>query len=140
MANTITTAASLPPSGSSQERVVAQTASTEPAEGQSVAASGSAAPVASPAQAPQTPPPSQQIERATQDISDYIQSVSRSLQISVDDDLGTTVITVFNSETEEVVRQIPPDEILQIARYIADQLAEEAAENALPGVLFNNDA
>jgi flagellar protein FlaG len=42
-----------------------------------------------------------------------MQNLNRSLQFSVDDESGDTVIKVVDSETEELVRQIPSEEILR---------------------------
>jgi flagellar protein FlaG len=42
-------------------------------------------------------------------------SRNRSLRFEVDASSGRTVITVINDATKEVVRQIPPPELLQIA-------------------------
>ncbi len=46
-------------------------------------------------------------------LNDYMQNMNRNLQFSVDDDSGDTVVKVIDSETEEVVRQIPSEEILE---------------------------
>ncbi|GLQ01075.1 hypothetical protein GCM10007891_29280 [Methylophaga thalassica] len=46
-------------------------------------------------------------------LNDYMQNMNRNLQFSVDDTSGDTVIKVIDSETEEVVRQIPSEEILE---------------------------
>jgi flagellar protein FlaG len=40
----------------------------------------------------------------------------RALQFRVDDYTGRTVITVTNESTGEVVRQIPAEEVLALAR------------------------
>ena len=40
----------------------------------------------------------------------------RNLQFSVDGDSGRMVIKVVDSQTEEVIRQIPKEEVLEIAR------------------------
>ena len=40
----------------------------------------------------------------------------RSLRFQVDEISGRTVITVLDSETKEVVRQIPPPEWLEVVR------------------------
>jgi flagellar protein FlaG len=53
-------------------------------------------------------------------LNDYMQNMNRNLQFSVDDTSGDTVIKVIDSETEEVVRQIPSDEILE-ARHAAEK-------------------
>jgi flagellar protein FlaG len=53
-------------------------------------------------------------------LNDYMQNMNRNLQFSVDDTSGDTVIKVIDSETEEVVRQIPSEEILE-ARHAAEK-------------------
>lgn len=104
-------------------------------ERQSDAASGNSAPAA------QTQKQAaQELAQATQDISDYIQTVSRSLQISVDGDVGATVIRVMDSETDEVVRQIPSEEVLQIARFIADQQSNADTVATVKGLLMDSES
>jgi flagellar protein FlaG len=103
-----------------------------------LAATGNSAP--EPTRAQTQEQSAQELAQATQDISDYIQTVSRSLQISVDRDLGSTVITVMNVDTDEVVRQIPREEILQIARFLAEQQAGTDRDAAVTGLLFNDQA
>jgi flagellar protein FlaG len=95
-----------------------------------------------------SPPSAADLAAATQNISEFIQTVSRSLSISIDDTLETPVITVRNSETEEVIRQIPSEEALEISRFIADQRTATrgaaqggaAAARAVTGLLFNDSA
>jgi len=107
-----------------------QSANQRPGQGASVPGGGRRQAVATGGGAvpPQTlqpavsPPPGSDASDALRDIGDYIQTVSRSLRISVDDKLGSFVVTVIDSETEEVVRQIPREEFLAVARYIAEQL------------------
>lgn len=55
-----------------------------------------------------------------------VQNLHRNLQFSIDDESGETVIKVIDSETREVVRQIPAEEIIRLRRRL-----EEAS-----GVLF----
>jgi flagellar protein FlaG len=100
-----------------------------------MAASGNTAPAA--AQQRQS---AQELSQATKDISDYIQTVSRSLQISVDGDLGATVIKVLDSETDEIVRQIPAEEILQIARFLAEQQAGADSAASVKGLLMDSES
>lgn len=99
------------------------------------AQSGSSAP-AQPVQEP-VKQSAQELSEATRDISEYIQSVSRSLNISVDGDLGTTVIQVLDAETDEIVRQIPAEEILQIARFLSDQQSSSDQADSLRGLLID---
>lgn len=58
------------------------------------------------------------LEQAIADLSGYIQNVQRNLQFDVDDDSGHTVIRVVDAETDEVIRQIPSEEVLALARHL----------------------
>jgi len=51
-------------------------------------------------------------------INDYLQTVRRDLEFSVNEDTGRVVVTVRNAETGEIVRQIPPEEVLNLAARI----------------------
>ena len=63
---------------------------------------------ASPAQA--------ELSAAVSNIQDHMQSIRRDLQFSVDEDSGETVVKVVDPETEEVIRQIPPKELLTLSQ------------------------
>ena len=78
----------------------------------------------------------ERVADAARDLSQFIQTVNRSLQISVDSELGSTIITVVDSETDEVIRQIPQEELVEIARFIAQQRAEMSAEESPVRGLF----
>jgi len=49
-------------------------------------------------------------------VNDFVQSVQRDLQFSVDKDLDRTVIKVVDSDSGEIIRQIPEDIFLELAR------------------------
>lgn len=90
---------------------------------------------APPQAAPSASPAS--VSQATREIADYMQSVSRALKISVDEDLGTTVIRVLDPQTDKLIRQIPPEEALALARFIAEQRAAPERGAAIPGILLD---
>jgi flagellar protein FlaG len=56
------------------------------------------------------------VESVVSRISDFVQSFQRDLHFTVDKDSGRTVIKVIDSQTEELIRQIPAEETLRIAR------------------------
>ena len=56
------------------------------------------------------------VESVVSRISDFVQNFQRDLQFTVDKDSGRTVIKVIDSETEKLIRQIPAEETLRIAR------------------------
>jgi uncharacterized FlaG/YvyC family protein len=59
-----------------------------------------------------------------QQITAFGQGLTRSLSISVDERSGDFVVQVQNSETKEVVRQIPAAEVLKIAEVVAERNAD----------------
>lgn len=84
-----------------------------------------------PAQAQSTPTAAsqqatgeEQLEQAVSRINDYVQNQQRTLQFSVDEDSGRNVVKVLDKETDEVIRQIPQEEVLVIARRI-EELVED---------------
>ena len=55
------------------------------------------------------------IKNVVSELNSYVQSKQRKLNFSVDDATGYTVIKVINKETDELVRQIPAEDILKVA-------------------------
>lgn len=62
------------------------------------------------------------VEQAVARLNDYVQSTQRDLRFSVDKDLGRTVVRVIDSNTKEIIRQIPNDTALNLARNLKDQI------------------
>lgn len=60
------------------------------------------------------------VEQAVSQVNEFVQNLNRDLQFTVDDDSGRTVIKVLDNETKEVIRQIPPEELLRIANYLLE--------------------
>lgn len=86
-----------------------------------------------PGQAP--PQPSQEkveqaVEQAVEAVQKAVEPVARDLQFSIDKETGKTIISVVDAVTKEVIRQIPGEEILAIARAI----------DRMQGLLFNQKA
>ncbi len=75
------------------------------------------------------------VKAAVANIEDYVQSVSRDLKFSVDDDSGRVVVKVLDSETQAVIRQIPSEEALDMARKLQEHIGEESG-----GLLFRDNA
>lgn len=60
----------------------------------------------------------ERVQEAVSRIQSYLSESQRELQISVDQGSGRTVVRVVNPETQEVIRQIPNEEILKLAASI----------------------
>ena len=64
------------------------------------------------------------LQKAVSEINDYVQNIQRSLQFTVDEESGKDVVTVLDTETEEIIRQYPSEEVLEFARQLAQQKEE----------------
>ena len=86
------------------------------ATGKSLPDSGQKLP-ASPAPAP-TP---ERVAQAVRQIQSYLSDTQRQLQIQVDSGSGRTIVRVVNPTTHELIRQIPSEEVLALARASGNQ-------------------
>lgn len=74
---------------------------------------------AAPAAAPPPEKPvvtAEKVRAAAEQIDSYLKSIGRNLDIRVDQDTGQTVVTVRDAATGDVIRQIPNEEALQLAK------------------------
>jgi flagellar protein FlaG len=70
------------------------------------------------------------VQQAVEQIQQTTEKLAQNLQFSIDEDTGITVIKVLDSQTQEVIRQIPTEEAVSIARTL-DQVK---------GLLFSDKA
>lgn len=66
----------------------------------------------------QSNPP--QLGQIVDQLNNYVQHVRRELHFSVDESTGETIVRVIDSESEEVIRQIPPEEVVEMQRFLAE--------------------
>lgn len=71
---------------------------------------------AEPASAGTTPLTSEQIEKTVDEIRRRIEPVAQNLLFTIDKDTGKTIVRLIDSSTKEVLRQIPSEELIAIAR------------------------
>ena len=65
-------------------------------------------------------PSKEAIAKAANDIQNFVKDMGRNLNFSVDEVTGYNVVRVINPETNELVRQLPSEELLKIARNMQD--------------------
>ena len=73
---------------------------------------------AAPVPVPETKPTQQQVKEAVEQIQRNIEAKSTDIRFTVDRATGRTIVSVVDSQTQEVVRQIPTEEIMKLARWI----------------------
>jgi len=61
-------------------------------------------------------PTREAVAKAAADLQQFVQAMGRNLSFSVDETTGYHVVRVVNPTTGELVRQLPSEELLQIAR------------------------
>ena len=76
---------------------------------------------------------SEQLDTAVSQLNTYVQSINRSLEFNIDTDSGQTVVKVTDSKTDELIRQIPNEEVLNIAKHLDSKINEDSKD---PGLLL----
>lgn len=76
------------------------------------------------------PKPEERVKEAVQKIQGVVDNLAHNLRISVDQDTGKTVVKVMDIHTDEVIRQIPTEEAISIARTL----------DKVQGLLLNDEA
>ncbi len=72
---------------------------------------------------------SEKLQETVREMNAKVQNLRRNLHFSVDDASGRSVIKVIDAETDEVIRQIPSEEILNLAHRLTELNEEQ-------GVIF----
>lgn len=87
---------------------------------------GSAAPAAEPSKDRHAPPApgatSAQLNAAVDQANKSMQSIDSTVQFEVDPDTNVMVIRIVDSSDHQVIRQVPTEEMLRIAKSLEQQL------------------
>ena len=70
------------------------------------------------------------LQQAVTELNQNVQNLQRKLQFSIDHDSGQTIIKVMDSETDQLIRQIPPERLLELSK----------ALEKTRGLLFDTEA
>jgi len=85
-----------------------------PVSGKTLPAASNNPPVGKAPQAPKVD--ITQVHDAVDKANSFVQSINRDLHFSIDEELDTTVIKVVDSDSGKLIRQIPEDVFLELAR------------------------
>jgi flagellar protein FlaG len=77
----------------------------------------------------------EKIDKVVSELKDFVQTMQRDLNFHVDDTTGHVVIRVVETSTDKVVRQIPEEEVLDLALRL-----EEMLDDMPKGVLLEGEA
>lgn len=84
------------------------------------AASNKASDNSSTLKAEKVKPKAAEIEQAVKDIQAFIDSVERNLKFSIDEESGEVVVKVVAKASGELIRQMPSEEALELARSLKE--------------------
>lgn len=70
------------------------------------------------------------LDQMVSELNDLVQELRRELQFSVDEDNGDTIVKIIDKNTEEVIRQIPSEEVLALRKRLEE----------MSGVIFRGSA
>lgn len=71
-----------------------------------------------------------QVRKHVEKMNNQLSAANHSIRFSVDDDSSEVVVKVVDTETDEVIKQIPPKEIVRLREHLQDMtgvLVEETA-------------
>lgn len=74
-------------------------------------------------------------DRALKNVSGYVQNITRELDFSVDEALNQYIVTVFDQKTGEIIRQIPAEDLMELANKL-DEAQKKEPKGILRGLLF----
>ncbi len=73
---------------------------------------------ANPQEPAQGTPDIGEVQKALEEVEKAVAPMAQSLQFSLDKDSGKTVVKVMDTDTNEVIRQIPSEEVLAISKAV----------------------
>ena len=73
------------------------------------------------------------IDKAVADLQAYVDGLDRDLSFRRDESIDRSIITVRDANTNQLVRQIPAEEVVEIARQIKQDLDAKRAGMLLRG-------
>lgn len=79
---------------------------------------GNVQPNASAQEQAQRVPSVDEVQKALEEVERAVAPMAQSLAFSLDKDSGKTVVKVMDTETNEVIRQIPTEEVLAISKAV----------------------
>ena len=68
------------------------------------------------------------LDNAVKQLNAHVQSINRSIEFNIDTESGKTVVKVVDVETDKLIRQIPNEEALKIAKQLDTGVDNESKE------------
>ena len=66
-------------------------------------------------------PTSDQLREVVDELKRYVEPMAQNLQFTIDEETGKTIVKLIDADTQEVLRQIPSEELVAIAKALQQQ-------------------
>ena len=87
---------------------------------------------------PSQPANTAEVRQAVSRINEVVQNIQRDLSFNMDEGSGKYVIRVVDTESGELIRQIPTEEVLAIATQLREFQEDAVSETEIgQGILFS---
>ena len=63
----------------------------------------------------------EQIKEVIARLENTLQDVEPKIELSVDEELNQVIVRILDKESGELIKQLPPEEVLELDRFFADQ-------------------
>ena len=63
----------------------------------------------------------QQIKEVITRLENTLQNVEPKIELSVDEELNQVIIRILDKESGELIKQLPPEDVLELDRFFAEQ-------------------
>ncbi len=83
------------------------------------------------------------VDQAVSELREFVQNVRRNLDFQVDDVTGRVIVKVIDANSNEVIRQIPSEEMLALAQRLTvleDEKMRQANRDSIKGILIEISA
>ena len=77
------------------------------------------------------------IRQAAEVLREAVSRYSPSLAIDVDEELNKTIVTVLDADTNEIIRQIPSQDLIDVARAIKRYGVDALGSDYVNGILLD---
>ncbi|TWI72381.1 flagellar protein FlaG [Desulfobotulus alkaliphilus] len=64
--------------------------------------------------------PMEELEKATDDLNKYMDELKTSLGFTIHDETNELLVNIINRDTKEIIKQIPPEELVAIREKMAE--------------------
>jgi flagellar protein FlaG len=71
---------------------------------------------------PKAPPERKEIERAVAQLEKMVAQFNRRFEISINKSINRIVVKVIDSESDKVIKEIPPEEIQHLAQKLQEMM------------------